>query len=113
MGMDNGGTALFAYIRMLYIGSYICMNHLSCIYNGNTTNTNNTNNNNTDTTNNNDRVDTPNTHTNTPIDCLIIDGVSIPIPLFVCCNIPTMFYCHYPDKVSCCVYIPIYTYVYL
>ena len=51
MGMDNGGTALFAYIRMLYIGSYICMNHLSCIYNGNTTNTNNTNNN-TDTTNN-------------------------------------------------------------
>ena len=36
-------------------------------------------------------------------DVIIIDGVSTPIPLFAVCQIPTLFYCHYPDKVCMCV----------
>ena len=32
------------------------------------------------------------------IDLVVVDGVSLPLPLFAWCNIPSIFYCHFPDK---------------
>jgi hypothetical protein len=33
------------------------------------------------------------------VDVVFIDGVSAPMPLLSLCGIPTLFYCHFPDKV--------------
>ena len=32
------------------------------------------------------------------IDLVVLDGVSLPLPLFALFGIPTIFYCHFPDK---------------
>lgn len=35
------------------------------------------------------------------MDAVLIDGVSTPLPLFALCGVPSLFYCHYPDKMLC------------
>ena len=32
------------------------------------------------------------------IDAVVLDGISFPLPLFAFMNIPSIFYCHFPDK---------------
>ena len=34
-------------------------------------------------------------------DIVFIDGISLPLPVFSCFEIPTLFYCHFPDKLLC------------
>ena len=34
-------------------------------------------------------------------DVLVLDGVSAPLPLLWLFGVPTLFYCHYPDKLLC------------
>ena len=33
-------------------------------------------------------------------ELIFVDGVSAPLPLFFFASIPSIFYCHFPDKVS-------------
>ena len=33
-------------------------------------------------------------------EIVFVDGVSAPLPLFFLAGIPTIFYCHFPDKVN-------------
>lgn len=32
---------------------------------------------------------------------VVVDGISSPLPLFLWVGVPTIFYCHYPDKLLC------------
>lgn len=32
------------------------------------------------------------------IDAVVLDGISLPLPLFAWIGIPSIFYCHFPDK---------------
>jgi alpha-1,3/alpha-1,6-mannosyltransferase len=34
-------------------------------------------------------------------DVVVLDGVSAPLPIFKLLGVPTLFYCHYPDKLLC------------
>ena len=82
-------TAFCAIVRMLYLSFTVLSLHLQRLLRGRFFKSAN----NLATIDSNDEL-------------IFMDGVSAPLPLFFFASIPSIFYCHFPDKVSlswaCC-----------
>lgn len=83
-------TAFCAIVRMLYLSYIVLSLHLQRRLRGRFFKSAN----NLASSDNNDEL-------------IFMDGVSVPLPLFFFAGIPSIFYCHFPDKVSlfCAYYL--------